>query len=291
MNRYIALQKVVETGSFTKAAEELGYTQSSVSQMIASLEKELSFKLLIRSRHGVRLTEEGSAIYPSIERAIFQYRAMREKAEEITGLDVGTIRVGTYSSITCHWLPKLIAGFQKKYPNVRFIFHQGDYKLIPEWIHSGAIDFGFLSPKAAQDLETVMIKSGEFLAVLPEKHPLANRKRIPISALAGEPYILMEEGEETYNEALDAFKTAGVEPNIRYTLHDDYAIMTMVEEGLGVSLLAELVLRRTDFKIRSVPLDPPVIRDIAIAYRDRDSLPLASQYFIDYILAHRQELP
>ena len=105
MNRYIALQKIIEVGSFTKAAEALGYTQSSISQMIASLENELSIKLLTRSRTGVKLTIEGAELYPFIERSIIQYRAMQEKANEIRGLETGIIRVGTISSITCHWMP------------------------------------------------------------------------------------------------------------------------------------------------------------------------------------------
>lgn len=80
MNRYIALQKIMELGSFTKAAEALGYTQSSISQMIASLENELSIKLLIRSRHGVKLTIEGTELYPFIERTILQYRPCRKRS-------------------------------------------------------------------------------------------------------------------------------------------------------------------------------------------------------------------
>lgn len=146
MNRYIALQKIIETGSFTKAAEALGYTQSSISQMMASLESELAMKLLKRSRTGVSLTIEGKELYPFIERTILQYRAMQDKSNEIKGLETGIIRVGTISSITCHWMPQLIKGFQERYPHVQFLFHQGDYTLIPEWIRTGTIDFGSITP-------------------------------------------------------------------------------------------------------------------------------------------------
>ena len=92
INRYIALQKIMEAGSFTKAAEHLGYTQSSISQMMASLENELGIKLLKRSRTGVSLTIEGKELYPFIERTILQYRAMLEKANEIKGLETGICR-------------------------------------------------------------------------------------------------------------------------------------------------------------------------------------------------------
>ena len=289
MNRYIALQKIIELGSFTKAAESLGYTQSSISQMIASLESELSMKLLTRSRYGVKLTIEGADLYPFIERSIYQYRSMLEKANEIKGLETGIIRVGTISSVTCHWMPQLINGFKKEYPNVQFLFHQGDYTLIPEWIASGQIDFGFINPNADTNLNTKTIKTGEMLAVLPKNHPLAKKKSISLSDLTDEPYILLEEGH--YSEPMAAFETAGIIPNIQYTIHDDYAIMMMVEEGLGVSILAELILRRTNYDIICLPLNPPITRTLAVGYKDWDSLPIASKYFIEYLMEHKNELP
>lgn len=289
MNRYIALQKIIELGGFTKAAEALGYTQSSISQMIASLENELSIKLLTRSRHGVKLTIEGAELYPFIERSIYQYQAIREKANEIKGLETGIIRVGTISSITCHWMPQLIKGFKERYPNVEFLFHQGDYTLIPEWIRTGAIDFGFITPCASTGLQTKTVKDGEMLAVLPKKHPLAKHEKVRLSDIAGEPFILLEEGQ--YSEPMAAFEALKITPNIKYTLHDDYAIMTMVEAGLGVSILADLVLRRTNFDNVCLPVDPPIYRTLAVAYKDRDSLPIASKYFIDYLIEHKNELP
>lgn len=289
MNRYIALQKIIELGSFTKAAQALGYTQSSISQMIASLEHELAIKLLTRSRTGVKLTIEGAELYPFIERSIISYRAMQEKVNEMKGLETGIIRVGTVSSITCHWMPVLIKGFQERYPHVQFLFHQGDYTTIPEWIRTGAVDFGFITPAAAPDLKTVPIKNGEMLAVLPQTHPFAGRARVPLKALTKEPFILLEEGH--YSEPVNAFHAAGLEPNIKYVIHDDYAIMTMVEAGLGVSILAELMLKRTNFDIACLPIDPPVYRSLAIGYKDPDSLPIASKYFIEYLKENRDILP
>lgn len=289
MNRYIAFQKIVELGSFTKAAEALGYTQSSISQMIASLENELAMKLLTRSRTGARLTIEGKELYPFIEHTILQYQAMQEKANEIRGLETGIIRVGTISSITCHWMPQLIKGFQERYPNVQFLFHQGDYTSIQEWIKTGAVDFGFITPPAVTGLETSIIKNGEMLAVLPLSHPFAAAPSIPLKELIKEPYILMEEGH--YSEPLNAFHSAGLGPNIKYTLHDDYAIMTMVEAGLGVSILAELILRRATFDIAKIPIDPPIYRTLAVGYKKKHSLPLASQRFIDYLKENINGLP
>lgn len=288
MNRYIALQKIIETGSFTKAADVLGYTQSSVSQMVASLENELSIKLLTRSRHGIKLTAEGAELYPFIERLISQYDSTIEKANEIKGLDSGIIRIGTVSSVTCHWMPQLIKGFKEQYPNVQFIFHQGDYTLISEWIASGQIDFGFINPLANEKLQCKTIKCGRMLAVLPKDHRLADKECVRLSDISDEPYIMLEEGQ--YSEPMEAFKSEGLSPNIQYTIHDDYAIMTMVEAGLGISILAELVLKRTNYNIVCLPTEPPIYRTLAAAYKDKNTLSIASRYFIDYIMKHRNEL-
>lgn len=289
MNRYIALQKIIELGSFTKAAEALGYTQSSISQMIASLESELSMKLLTRSRTGIKLTIEGEELYPFIERSIIEYRNVQEKADEINGLETGIIRVGTISSITCHWMPKLIKGFQELYPNVQFLFHQGDYSSIREWIKTGAVDFGFITPPAAGELETVTIKNGEMLAVLPKNHPLAAKSSVKLEEIADDPFILLEEGH--YSEPINAFRAAGLEPDIKYTIHDDYAIMTMVESGLGVSILAELMLRRSNYNITCLPIEPPVYRTLAVGYKNKNRLPIASKYFIQYLVDNIDKLP
>lgn len=289
MNRYLALQKIIETGSFTKASVSLGYTQSSISQMIASLESELSIKLLNRSRTGIKLTIEGQELYPLIEKTIMHYHAIQEKANEIRGLDTGIIRVGTISSVTCHWMPWLLSGFQKKYPNVQFLFHQGDYRLIPEWIKNGTVDFGFVTPPAAGGLEIVPVKRGEMLAVIPGNHILASKTRLSLKDLIDDPFILLEEG--SFNEPMSAFQAAGLMPNIKYTIHDDWSIMTMVEAGLGVSILAELMLRRTDYNIVCLPIDPPIYRELAVGFKDRYSLPIASKRFIDYLLSNVSTLP
>lgn len=289
MNRYIALQKIVEMGSFSKAAEAMGYSQSAMSQMISSLEDEMSIKLVNRFRTGTKLTLEGEELYPHIEKLIYQYCSVQEKVKEIKGLETGTIRMGTLASISAHWLPNLLKEFQEQYPGVEFVIHQGDYTSIYEWIKTGMVDFGFVNPDAVSGIETIVLKEGAMLAILPENHPLSKHDVIPLHLLATEPFILLEEGH--YYEPLEAFKSIGVSPNIKYTIHDDYAIMTMVEAGLGVSILAELVLHRTNYKIKLCATEPPISRTIAIGYKNKSSMPVACKRFIELLRTHLNELP
>ena len=289
MNRYIALQKIVELGSFTKAAEVLGYTQPAMSQMISSLEKELSIKLLYRSRYGIHLTLEGERLFPSIQRAVAGYQSMLEIAKEIKGLDSGTIRIGTISSISCHWLPGLIKQFQEIYPNVQFVLHQGDYTTIPEWVRTGEADFGFVNPDAIPSVKTKFIKTGELRAVLPLNHPLAKKAYITLDDLVKEPFLLLEEG--ALSEPLEAFKQAGLEPSVRLCVHGDYSILSMIELGLGVSILPELVLRKTNYQVAILPLKPVLTRKIGLIMKNKNDLPIASKYFIEFLFAHIDELP
>ncbi|MBT1165092.1 LysR family transcriptional regulator [Bifidobacterium felsineum] len=288
-NRYLALQHIVEYGSFSAAADELHCSQSAISQMISSLEKELGITLINRQRNGCTLTEESRQLYPLIERYVEDGLRIREKTAEILGLDTGVIRMGTIASISAHWLPGLISSFQQRYPNVRFTLHQGDYTTIQEWIHNGTIDFGFINPAASREVKTITIKQGEMLAVLPLDHPLAQLDCVPLKALAREPMILLEEGH--YSEPLEAFASVGLKPNVRLRIHDDYSIMTMVEAGLGVSILAELILHRTNYRLALKPTDPPVQRTMAIAYADWNRLPLASRRFVEHIQRNIETLP
>lgn len=289
MHRYLALQKIVELGSFTKAADVLGYTQPAMSQMITSLEKELSIKLLYRSRYGIRLTLEGERLYPFIQRTLSQYQSMVGIAKEIKGLDTGLIRIGTISSISCHWLPRLIQSFWELYPQVQFTLHQGDYTTIPEWVRTGEVDFGFVNPDAVTGMKTKFIKAGELRAVLPASHHLAKRTAVTLEELVPEPFLLLEEG--ALSEPLEAFHQAGLEPNIKLCVHDDYSILSMIETGLGISILPELVLRKTNYNVAVLPTKPVITRKIGLVMKDKNALPIAGKYFIDFLWDRIDELP
>ena len=288
MNRYIALQKVVEAGSFTKAAQLLGYTQPALSQMIASLERELNIKLLYRTSHRVCLTLEGERIFPAIQKTVSQYLSMQEIAKEICGLKTGVIRIGTLSSISCHWLPPLISEFQKQYPNVEFILHQGDNNSIPEWVRTGEVDFGFVNMSVYSGKAT-FLKEGEYRAVLPQAHPLAAQSVVTLEQLASEPFLVIEEG--SLSRPLEAFREAGLSPHVKLRVHDDYSILSMVEHGIGVSILPELVLRKTNYEIAIRPIEPVVMRKLGFIAKGRNELPIASKYFIKFMVDHIEELP
>ena len=291
MERYFALLKILEIGSFTKAAEAMGYSQSAVSQMVQSLESELSLKLLYRSRNGIKLTPEGEALLPYIQRTVNHYNAMLEKTRELKGLNGGLIRIGTLSSVSSQWLPGLIKDFQTLYPKVHFLLHQGDYTTIPAWVRAGEIDFGFVNPDAesVRGLHTSVVTSGGHKAVLHPDHPLAAQPWVTLEQLAKETFLLLEEG--CLSEPLEAFRTLGLEPRVELRMHDNFSICSMVEANVGVSILPELALRKMNFRIVQLPTVPPVIRRVSLVMKDPDILPIASRYFIEFFLKRADTLP
>ncbi len=287
LNRYDAFVQTYETGSFSKAAEKLGYTQSAISQMIHSLEEELETKLFIRSRKGIELTPDGQQFLPFIRNIYHAHCELIEKKKELEGLESGIIRIGTFSSVSCNWIPELIKGFKKEYPKVHFDIKQGEYTNISNWIHDGSVDFGFINPDAVKDLIVHPLETDEMLAILPPNHPLSHNQMITLDELSSEPYILLDEGDLC--EPLEFFKTHHMQPNIQYKVYDDYTIMSMVEQGLGVSILPKLVLHRCHQNIVMKKIEPQVVRTIALSYKNKNVLPKASRYFIDYILSTFQK--
>ena len=116
--KYAVVEKVVEKASLTKAAEELGLTQSGVSHIVAAVEAELSLPLLKRTRTGARLTPEGERIMPHIRAIVAEERLLRQTAEELHTLVAGKVRVGTFTSVATHWLPAMMMRFQQEHPQV-----------------------------------------------------------------------------------------------------------------------------------------------------------------------------
>ncbi|MBS9338584.1 LysR family transcriptional regulator [Fructobacillus sp. M2-14] len=288
MNRLLVLETIIQLKSFTKAAETLGYTQSSVSQMMAALEKEFGIQILKRSRNGVSLTPEGEELYPYIVQALRQYQALEERAASLKGLDKGTVRIGAITSVSCYWLPPLFKAFQEKYPNIEFVLQQGDFGMILDWLKRGEIDFGLMTSEYGDGFNKVVLHETEMKVFLPSHHPLAELDEVPIEKLQDDPFILVEGGG--YSEPLAAFEKAGAHADVRYRIQDDYTIMAMVEADLGIGILSELVDSRTDFDVVAKSVVPAVKRPVAVVYREKETLPIASQYFIDFLVKHQKEL-
>ncbi len=279
--KYMAFVKTVETGSFTKAAADLNYAQSSVSKMIADLEKEWDVILLERDRNGVHLTTSGEQILPYARLLIDDYKQLENHVSDIHGLQTGVIRIGTFSSVAIHWLPNIFMEFQKDYPNVEYEMLLGDYDEVEKWIEEGRVDCGFLRLPTKPEFETISLEQDEYVAVLPKGHPLAQDSKLDIKKLEDQPFMLLEHGGKT--EVSDLLEKSGVHPRIRFTTWEDFAIMAMVEKGLGIGILPKIILQKVSYDIESRSFKDPYYREIGIAVKDKRRMSPVTVKFFEYL--------
>ena len=281
IQKYLAFIKTVEYGSLTKAAQVLGYTQSGISHMINDLETEWGLVLLDRKSSGIRITSDGMKLLPHIQNVCNSHRILLAEIEELHGLRTGLIRIGTFSSVATHWLPNIIKLFQKDYQNIEFELLLGDYTEIENWIAEGRVDCGFLILPAKPELESIFLEQDRLMVILPENHPLADLETFPLNGLLGEPFMLLEKGGKS--EISEIFTTHHLSPNIHFTTWDDYAIMSMVECGLGISILPELILKRIPYRIIKKELEIPAYRKIGLVLKNSQTASLAVKRFMGYL--------
>ena len=279
--KYLAFVKTVEKGSFTRAAQELNYAQSSISKMIADLEKEWGMTLLERSKSGICMTSAGEQIMPFLRKVLNDYQEMEGQICRMNGIETGVVRIGTFSSVAINWLPNIFAALQKDYPGIEYEMLLGDYNEVEHWIDEGRVDCGFLRLPTLSKFNTILLKQDEYKVVLPAGHNLAEKETIAVEDLNDLPFLLLEHGGKT--EVSDLLERYHVQPDIRFTTWEDFAIMAMVEKGMGVSILPDMILRRIPYKIEIRSLQTPYYRSIGLAVKDQKHITPAVQKFIEYL--------
>jgi DNA-binding transcriptional LysR family regulator len=280
--------KVAQTGSFTKAGEELGLSQSAVSHALAGLESELGFLLIHRSRAGIQVTPNGERMLGYIRQILRATEQMKQEAAQLTGLQTGTVRVGTFPSVSTKWLPPILNQFQSRYPEIEVKLHEGGYDEVEKQIRTGAVDLGFIPVSKEQtDYDMEMLKNDCLVLLLPAGHPLHLHPSPAIEQIAAEPFILPKKGCDLHIKKL--FREKNVQPNIRFEMENDEAIVAMVRAGLGISILPEMTLPLDMTGVHRVLMGEEIYRTIGIATTSRDSLSPAAKKFWETVTAWVKE--
>lgn len=285
MSKYQIFCKVIETGSFTQAAKELQFTQSAISHSIKSLEEELNTVLLERTHSGIKLTSDGKIYFPYIQELAGSEEKLERKMNEITGLENSTIRLGTYTSISRSVLPQPMKKFRELYPSVKFILYQSDYDTINKWITENKIDLGFINTALIKVPHYKLVQTDELVAVVPKDHPFAQETLLSVSAFQDMPFILMSEGKRSV--ILDFFEKFSVSPDILYTVYDDYSIIEMVRQGLGISILSSLVVQGFENWVKIIPIQNAPKRTNSLTWKNWDTLPYAARKFVEFLLKEK----
>jgi len=279
LSRFEVFHTVVESGSLTKAGEMLKLSQSGISHAINSLENELGFSLLTRNRSGIYLTNNGERMLEYIRDILILNDRMKQEAAAINGLDVGLVRIGTFSSVAIQWLPYIIKQFQDDYAGIVVKLFEGDYSTLEQWILSGVIDCGFLTLPTSKSIEFLPLKQDNLLCILSDQHPLHNQDKISFKQIEAEAMIMPKVGWD--NEINQIFRENNIKPNVKFEVSDDQAIMAMVQNNLGISIRPEMTLSQIPKNVRILNLEKESFRFIGIA--TRPNLSPATKKFIDCV--------
>ena len=275
-----ALLMAVDLGSFTKAAEVLGYTQSGLTHMMNSLEKEVGFTLLERGRNGVRLTEEGERIAPAVREFLQANARLDSVIEQVASSRTEIIRVSAYASIAMHWLPGIIQRFREECPDVDVDIRMADHVDVPyELLAQGKMDAILVSPQDEGQYEWVHLADDPMFAVLPKDFDTQGMTAFPLAAFEARDFIMPSQGFD--KDIMRIFNRIGVKPHILPTWVDDPTVISMVSHGLGVSMMTELTVRGRTDGVKLLPVEPVSSRELGLAVRSLDAASDGLRHFID----------
>jgi DNA-binding transcriptional LysR family regulator len=272
VRRLAVLKEVAHRGSISAAAEALSYTQSAVSQQIATLEAETGLALLERHPRGVSLTAAGQTLVGHAEGILARLEAAEEALAAIAGLRGGRLRMASFPTAGATLMPRAIAEFRKAYPEVELSLEEGEPEAVAPRLRAGELDLALLFEFAGESLvgdrmtRAELLEDPMFLA-LPRDHRLAARRRIRLEDLSKQAWVQTSGSSPCARHVVRSCHAAGFEPNVAFESDDYQTVQGLVAAGVGVALIPRMALSavRGDIAIRSLSPVPPVRSVIAAA--------------------------
>lgn len=257
------LMTAADLGSFTKASEVVGYTQSGLTHMMDALEKEVGFPLLQRSHNGIQLTKQGEQLMPAIREFLRANANLENQIQRIAEEKEEVLRIAAYASIAMQWMPTVLYRFKRICPNVNVDLRMVDDALQPfELLESGMTDVIFASRQNSSICDWIPLYNETMYAILPKDYPLNGRTSFPLEEFEGLDF-LMPYGRFDI-DVTAAMKPLGIKINVKASRVDDETLIRMVGAGLGVSMMTELMIRGRTDDVLCVPVTPATIRELGM---------------------------
>jgi len=277
--KYEIFKSIIETKNFTRTAEKLNLTQSAVSHSMKSFEEELGFELFIRSKKGVEISRAGQDIRPFVESLLTSERRLINKVNSINGKDTGQLRIGSLGSTSTKILPEILVRYQKLFPGIHMIFHEGGLDEMRDWLAKDQVDIIFLVEELiTPSMYSELCFEDEIMVLVPKEYNLGHLDSVPMKIIEDYPFILSYAHPHKYMQIL--FKRHEVTPNILFSFNLNNTVMAMVEKGLGVSMLPDSVMHNYRYDFDIISFDQPVIRKIAlVTKRGNENNPLIRVFF------------
>lgn len=279
--------EVAEWEHVSEAAANLHVAQSAVSRQIANLEGELEVDLFKREGRNIKLTQIGKTFYDYTKVAMEAIDNATKQIDEYLDPERGTIKIGFPTSLSSHLMPSVISAFKNEYPNARFQLRQGSYRYLIDSVKKGDIQVAFLGPvpKDEPDIESHILFSEQIMALLPIKHPFAERNGVSLADMKNDQFVSFPDGYILNKITMDACRQAGFNPTISAEGEDLDAIKGLVSAGVGVTLLPESTFHEsTPGMTVKIPLElPEVRRTVGIIKPKEKTLSPSEEVFYDFV--------
>ncbi len=260
-----ALAVIQEAGSFSRAAETLGYSQAGLTYMMNSLENEIGLRLLDRSYSGVRLSETGKTLMPKINRLLQVYDALNGEIRACKRSQQATLRLAALDTVSTRWVPQAVAALKEEYPHITVSVISGSPMQVDNWLRDGSVELGVTDRRfTAAEMDWTKLCDDPFLAVLPPDSDAP--EPMPAAYLAGRAVIIPDYGTNT--DTVRVFTRADVEPAYTDDRLNNRSVLAAVAAGLGSTVFSRLELdyyARQDLTVRTI--DPPCWRELGVAMR------------------------
>ena len=284
---YQVFKTVADIGSFRKAADILGLTPSAISHAISSMEAELGFSVLTRSKNGVTLTNYGEHLLPYVNAVLNSDESLQQFIAETNGLKAGKVKIGVFSSVCTNWLPQIMSSFGEKYPGVKIEVYQGSYDEVAFWLKNGVVDLGFLSVSSAGDIPIEPLCKDPLLCVMPKSMKVTGQY-IEIEEMRNHQFVTQRECTDA--DIQNFLKENKLTVQSNYHVVDDLSTVKLVEKGFGICLMPKLCMNDIPYDVNIYPLRGNPCRIIGIAVMNRDFMAPAVRTMYNHIVENYKEL-
>jgi len=259
-----ALVAIADTGSFSEAALRIDLSQSAVSHAIATLEEELGVVLLNRGRQGAVLTPTGQQITEDARLVLQALDNICRKAEMAKGLDGGEVRIAAFRSVATHVLPDVIRQFREKYPSITIsIDEKFHYQQVEDDLRQGKADVGFTYLPTREDFESWELMRDRYIVLLPKSAHISDNS-LTWEALAQHPLVLGPKYDGDRQTIERHLHRNGQNITPAYAVREDSTILSMVERGLGATIMAKLAAEPIPPELQVLELPVPLERTIGV---------------------------
>jgi DNA-binding transcriptional LysR family regulator len=280
---------LVETRSFSQAAERNFVTQSAVSQQVRSLESKFKRRLLerVRGRRDLHLTQAGETFYEASREVLRAYEQLQEGMRRQSGTVSGTVRVATVYSVGLHELPPVVREFMTRYPQAKIDLEYSRTTRIVRDVLSGAVELGLVAyPEKRRGLEVIPLAGDRLVLICPPSHAFAGRKKLKASELQGQDFVLFERDIPTRRATDRILRAHGVTVHRAAEFDNIETIKRAVEVGLGVAVVPRpsVLDEQRSGQLAVIQLaEPEWERTVGVVYRSDRALGTAAKKFIELL--------